>query len=542
MVFGSATSGIRPFALLTLLCALLFLPGLASIPPTDRDEARFMQASKQMLESGDWVHLRFQDEPRNKKPAGIYWMQATSVKIFGQDPTVAWPYRLPSVLMAWLAVLATCWCGTRLFNREAGLAAGAILATSMMTIIEAHIAKTDAALLGCTALSMAMLAQHYTATRPSLVTALLFWFSLGIGILIKGPVILLVVGGTILTLGVADRRWTWLKTLRPLTGIALTLVVVLPWLMAISSSNQSSFVADSIQQDLLPKLLGAQESHGAWPGTYLVTALATLWPWSYLAPFALVLAWRHRAEPVVRFCLAWLIPAWIVFELVPTKLPHYTLPLYPALALLTAWAFSLKDEPLRRTFNTLWGTLYFLLWAVVCSGLAIGVAYATGHYGGPPLGAAVAGLALGLGGLAILMQRKANPLIGLVGAGSLLGVSLTTLVVPNLTDLAVSPRIAAIAAQHSLQNGKLPPIALVGYHEPSAVFLLGTDTLLTDENGAGDFLSQRPGALAVVPADISANIKAKLENRGQRVQELGVVEGTNYSRGKPVRLVILGTQ
>src|SRR6516162_8767255 len=73
---GGGLSGIRPYALLCILCLILYLPGLATIPPLDRDEARFAQATRQMLETGDFVRIRFQDEARNKKPIGIYWLQA----------------------------------------------------------------------------------------------------------------------------------------------------------------------------------------------------------------------------------------------------------------------------------------------------------------------------------------------------------------------------------------------------------------------------------------------------------------------------------
>ena len=66
------STGICPYMLLCLLCFTLYAPGLAAIPPLDRDEARFAQATRQMLETGDFVRVRFQDESRNKKPAGIY--------------------------------------------------------------------------------------------------------------------------------------------------------------------------------------------------------------------------------------------------------------------------------------------------------------------------------------------------------------------------------------------------------------------------------------------------------------------------------------
>src|SRR6185437_11006463 len=96
--------GWRPWLLLLALCLCLFLPGIAAMPPLDRDEARFMQATRQMVESGDLLQIRFQDEARNKKPVGIYWLQAAAVSLFSTPAsTAAWPYRLPSLLGATLA-------------------------------------------------------------------------------------------------------------------------------------------------------------------------------------------------------------------------------------------------------------------------------------------------------------------------------------------------------------------------------------------------------------------------------------------------------
>src|ERR1700685_1942195 len=99
-----AIEGWRPFGLLILLCLGLYLPGLANLPVLDRDEARFAQASRQMLETHDFIAIRFQDEARNKKPAGIYWLQAGAVALLSDAASDAiWPYRLPSLLGATIA-------------------------------------------------------------------------------------------------------------------------------------------------------------------------------------------------------------------------------------------------------------------------------------------------------------------------------------------------------------------------------------------------------------------------------------------------------
>jgi 4-amino-4-deoxy-L-arabinose transferase-like glycosyltransferase len=99
---------VRAFMLLGLLCLVIYAPGLSAIPPADRDEARFAQSTRQMLETGDFIRIRFQDEARNKKPVGIYWLQAAAVGAFSISQSSAfWPYRLPSAVAATAAVLLT---------------------------------------------------------------------------------------------------------------------------------------------------------------------------------------------------------------------------------------------------------------------------------------------------------------------------------------------------------------------------------------------------------------------------------------------------
>src|SRR5690606_30270389 len=109
-----------------------------------------------------------------------------------------------------------------------------------------------------------------------------------------------------------------------------------PWLVAVQRATDGAFLREALGSDFFAKAAGGEESHGLPPGFYLLLVTVTFWPGSMLAGWALGESWRNRVEPAVRFLLAWLVPSWILFELVPTKLPHYVLPLYPALALLTA--------------------------------------------------------------------------------------------------------------------------------------------------------------------------------------------------------------
>lgn len=143
---------------LVLLGLALYLPGISTVPPFDRDESRFVQATKQMVESGDYVDIRFQDEARHKKPVGIYWLQSAAVKLTGVSDAV-WSYRIPSLLAALAAVVMTSFIGARFFGPVAGLLAGAMLATTLLMGVEARMAKTDATLLATILLAQLVLAK-----------------------------------------------------------------------------------------------------------------------------------------------------------------------------------------------------------------------------------------------------------------------------------------------------------------------------------------------------------------------------------------------
>ena len=190
---GGRLNEVRGIALVVLLCLTLYAPGLASIPPVDRDEARFAQATRQMLETGDFIQIRFQHEPRNKKPIGIHWLQAASVALFSApDSTAIWPYRVPSALAATIAVLLTSVLGaTLLSSRGAGFVAGIVTASALGLVVETHLAKTDAALLAAVVAGQLALGIMYVRASVGdpvhwrLVVA--FWTAQVVGILLKGP-------------------------------------------------------------------------------------------------------------------------------------------------------------------------------------------------------------------------------------------------------------------------------------------------------------------------------------------------------------------
>ena len=157
-------------AVLVLVSLLTFLPGFFQIPPVDRDEAYFAQATKQMIETGDYVDIRYQDDVRYRKPVGIYWLQAAVVNTasaLGVPKALnkIWLYRVPSLIGAIGAVLGTYWCALAFVSRRGAVLAGLMMSASAILSVEARLAKTDAMLLFTMVMAMAVLGRAYLASR-----------------------------------------------------------------------------------------------------------------------------------------------------------------------------------------------------------------------------------------------------------------------------------------------------------------------------------------------------------------------------------------
>jgi 4-amino-4-deoxy-L-arabinose transferase-like glycosyltransferase len=539
----------RAVAFLTLCGLLLFLPGFFTIPPIDRDEARFAQATKQMVESSDFVDIRFQDEVRYKKPVGIYWLQATAVETatalgLPRAQVRIWLYRVPSLIGALGAVLLTYWTGLAFVTRRGAVLAGLIMASSVLLGVEARLAKTDAMLLLTVVAAMGAMARVYLSwqrgedpVHPPWSWPAVFWTALAGGILLKGPLILMFVALTILALAIVDRSATWLWRLRPVWGLTWLLVLVLPWFVAIFWRAGDAFFTDSIGGDMLSKL-AAQESHGAPPGVYLLLFWVTFWPGAPLAAMAVPAVWRARREPGAQFLLAWLVPSWIVFEFVLTKLPHYVLPLYPAIAILTLGA--LERRVLSRSWLMRGAAWWFVIPALASVVAVVGAVTLTRQPVFLAWPFVAAALIFGLFAWWLYDDNRAErSLLNAVVAAMFLAVALYGVVVPALTPLFPSAEIA-----RALRNVACvgPKAAAAGFHEPSLVFMTGTSTILTDGSGAADFLGQGSCRFALVEQRSERGFAQRAEAIGLRYDVAARIEGYNISQGRAISIAIFRSE
>src|SRR5437016_4420880 len=542
-------SHVRAVTLLTLCALLLFLPGFFNIPPIDRDETRFAQATKQMVETGDFVDIRFQDEVRYKKPVGVYWLQALAVETASalglpRAQVRIWLYRIPSLVGAIGAVLSTYWTALAFVTRRGAILAGLILCSSMLLGVEARLAKTDAMLLLTVVAAMGALARVYLSWQrgedpehPPWSWPAIFWSALAVGILLKGPLILMFAGLTILTLGILDRNASWLWRLRPVWGLMWMLVLVLPWFIAIYWRAGDTFFTDSVGGDMLSKL-AAQESHGAPPGLYLLLFWITFWPGAPLAAMAAPAVWRARREPGAQYPLAWLVPSWIVFELVLTKLPHYVLPLYPAIAILTVGA--LERRVLSRSWLMRGSAWWFIIPALASVTAVVGAIALTRQPAFLAWPLAAAAMILGLFAWWLYDDNRAErSLLNALLAAMFLAAAVYGVVVPSLTTLFPSAEIAR-ALRSVVCVG--PKAAAAGFHEPSLVFMTDTSTVLTDGSGAADFLNQGSCRFALVEQRSERSFVQRAEAIGLRYNVARRIDGYNISQGRAVSIAIFRSE
>ncbi|MEQ9334171.1 glycosyltransferase family 39 protein [Thalassobaculum sp.] len=539
---GPAGMSWRAWTLVLVIAAAALFPGITAVPVMDRDEGRYLQATKQMMETGDYVDIRLQDTTRYGYPIGTYWAKAATANLFGGAEAPAWAYRLPSFLAGAIAVLGTAWLAARIGGPATGVGAGLLLAVSLVVAVESRTARSDALLLACVVVAQAALWRlaRSTGDRTAFRGApLVFWAAHAVGVLIKGPIITLVVALTVAAWCVWNRDRALLRRLHVVKGLAITALVVLPWLIAITLKTDNAYLEEAIGRSLMGKVATGDRAHGAPPGYHLVALFIAFWPGALLAGAAAAMAWARRQDPDIRFLVCWFVPTFLVFEAVATKLPHYTMPTYPALAVLAALVLTTGFRPGGR-WN--WGHRVVVgIFCVVTTVLALVPLAGTVHFGIPvtlePVLATAAGATVLAAGLRLLRDSSAKRLRDLAIAVAVFYGLTFQGVFPSLDVIWPSRTLARTV--DGLSGCASKPVAITGYAEPSVVFYLGTETGLGEPADAAELLKRNPDCgIAVTTAGDREAFLAAAVAVGANPRELVSFDAFNYTRGKPVTMTV----
>lgn len=339
----------RPQRSIICLSLLLLLAGNWILPLTDRDEARFSEASREMLLRGDHVVPWFNDAWRFDKPVFIYWCQMASYRVLGVNDFAA---RLPSVLFTTATALLLVRWGRKLKDAKTGFLAGVIYVAGLHVAIIGRIATADMAMIFFVTLAGW---SGWELTRPEQPRRRtcwwIFYLALALGFLAKGPVAWLPLGGMLLGRALHQNNFR-LPLNETAVGLAVTVALVALWGVPALERTGGQFMTVGLGEHVVKRSVGVIDSHGfaglagfvALLPLYLLTFFASFFPWSLRMPGALRRWWPNRRQDEIGwYLLAQAAVVFAVFSLVRTKLPHYTLPAFPCLAL---WlALRLADEP-----------------------------------------------------------------------------------------------------------------------------------------------------------------------------------------------------
>jgi 4-amino-4-deoxy-L-arabinose transferase-like glycosyltransferase len=381
---NATNAGVRNYALLFAGCVLFHIAGTWTLPLIDRDEPRFAEASREMIERADYIVPYFNSQLRFDKPPLTYWAQIASYSVFGQNDFAA---RFPSAIAAALVALSIFAWGTRIGGIKVGWWAAIIFTLSLQTFLHGKAAVADMWLVLFMTIAhwsgyeligrSSNESEHRSSTiehRTSNLWWWMFYLSLAFAFLAKGPigwVPLATVAATKFFLRDADlaRRFKFWR------GILFMLAIVALWGVPALIQTHGEFFTIGIGRHVVGRSLATMEGHGAKSfGMYLlllpfyfVTIFISFFPWAIKLPWLTRILWRSRRttltdsesyserphgyvalEDIDRYLIAGAAIIFIIFSLIKTKLPHYTLPAFPLLALLLGRHWSLQGTALFR--------------------------------------------------------------------------------------------------------------------------------------------------------------------------------------------------
>lgn len=531
----------RGAAALVLLALACYLPGVLALPPVDRSEILYAENAQEMLEQNEPFDPRFIGESQAHRPIGTYWLQMASAWLAPEsergDITT---YRIPSLIGVVLAVLLVFLMLAPLMGEARALVAAALFAVTPIVALEANLAVTEGAVLGSAVLAQLALLRIYTAPEggSTRLMALVFWTAQGFSILLNAlavPILSLV---TVMGLYVLDRRLGWLRRLHALTGVPLMLVIGAPWLLVRAGLDGGIPFDGMSLNELLAALGGSQ--HMKWKAAPLTFTLALAFGFLPGAVFwipALKTIWQGRQQALPRFLFSWLASYFLYLELVSSKPALYSVHvLFPAAAAAVVLAMT-RNAPDGRRWEWPAGTLVppVVLVALGVPALYGGILWLLDEWPDPGLvfGAVAVTLLLSL---ATAAGRAKLPLawVALSVASFAVFLAFTFgFYLPHLQKPWPAVRIAeAIGPLAACAPG---PVGIVGFREPSAIFVLGDDTRKGNVEDVAAWVADGDRRIALVDDLWHGDLLKALAERGAKLPaRTGCVEAFNVMRGCPL--------
>ena len=537
----------KEILIILLLSIISIFSTINTYPVLDRDEARYAQASKQMIESNDYKEIKFQEEYRSKKPPGIYWLHSVSVNTLSNIQSIInpsgieknkniWKYRIISSLAALASLFTMFYYGSRFLGKKIAFNSSLILGGALLFNIEAHIAKTDSVLLLLCLLTFFLLHKYYTK-KVGLnfnYNFFLLWGTISLGILVKGPILPIIFLLCISCLYIIDRKFNWILDMKPILGVLFVALFTSLWFMILPSEQKNSFLLDSFVNDFFKKIISVQENHGG------IIGLNFIFIWFLFFPFSIFLipiihySYKNFKNTHIKFLLAWICPYFLILEFIPTKLPHYALPVYPALAILLSVMMSNFNKN-KVFFYSIYAKIGYFLFAIVTVVLNLGLWKAMMLFSSTSkvhiISISIL-LTMLLALTSYLLKKQKFRLIipYLLSVSVIYSFLIFTYYLPNLDKIWISKKIKEIIFTDN-QNYKASNVASVGFNEPSLVFELGTKLQIL-KNLEFDTVQKANFTYIIVSEDYNKKLNLFKKGMKNNYTLLANFSGFNSAKGK----------
>ncbi len=514
----------------------------------DRDEPRFARATAEMIESGNYLYPTFNGQLRPDKPILIYWLMSVPMRVLG-------PTSLACRFFSSVGIALTCFftflLARRFLDARAGLWSMVILASTLLILVEGTAATSDGILLPCMVAVMVLFARGLTLG--------LRWYhvpvmglALGLGLLAKGPVGLLPIVVMIVTLWLIRKSEIPVRSHFGRLGgaAALGALLFVAWAIPANNATGGEFLRLGIGHHVLARAARPLESHGGrfllnLP-YYLPVIIAGFFPWTLHLPGSISAVLRRRVGGVHfrELFLAWVVSIVVIMTLVATKLPHYILFTWPALALAVGGTLAAASQGKLADIDRNWlrGGIYFF--GPVAGGAVIAFIAAPLwlHLPGAivPFWAAAAVL-LAMSVLAMRQQLQDRPQASaitlLAGMGVLLFPTMLG-VMPALERTKIAPALAQAITQRTDPD---VPVAAFGYGEPTLNFYVGRRIEpLADQEAVARWAGQPQPGVLIISKDAWAEVERRHGSLG--LAEIASKWGLNYSKGKALEVAALRRQ
>jgi 4-amino-4-deoxy-L-arabinose transferase-like glycosyltransferase len=570
---------------LLMLCCAVYLPGFVRLPAVDRTEIIYAETTRDMVARGDWTDPRYSDVVHQYRPIGTFWAQSASAWLAGdalaRDIRV---YRVPSLIAVTLSVLALFWLGSLLVGAEAALIAAALFAVAPLTVLVSQLAIAEGlSLLPATVAMLALLClyrndrqeggEESPAASSSLplqgvrqlqvaasaatarlrdhafslptdrerAIALLFWAALGLGMLINALLVPILVLATLIALYVMDRDLSWLKRLRPLTGVPIALLIAAPWLIVRAHQDGGVPFSGMSLREFLGALGGAQDMKlRAMPGTFVLALVLGFLPGTALLGSAFARFWDARHQKLARFLLAWVIGYLVYLEALSSKPGTYMVQtMFPALALAVASVVVAANGSGRppKWHGFPWPIVLAVLPLAIFAGVFLFARQWPSGFEAFLIGVITVLFVLsGRQGREGGLRRWAATGVAALG---LLAITLLGFVLPSIGEIWPAERLErAIAACPETEVG------LVGFREPSSRFVLGVPQSQQTVDAVVAGIDGKLPRLAIVENRWVSRIEsaARAQGKPSLPPPSACVSAYNVMRGCPLHFRIYETR